>query len=585
MKPLFVGWNAAGRPVTISESTRRATHTHVIGGSGTGKSKFLEWMIRRDLHEGQGICVLDWHGTLYKNVLEWCAYHDIGLSKDYRKLILLNLSEPSFITGFNPFMNVGADVGPLVNRRITATVKPWGAQNTNEMPTFERVCRLVYTFAVETHETLPNAALLLDFANAKLRDYAASRTSDTRMRAQWRHLQRIDSVNDWDRHVLSTDNRLTRFLTSQTIKRFMGMADHNLSLMDAMEEGTILLVNLGQSDYLSPEEARLFAALFLNEVFETAMRRASGLPPGKEASSYVLYLDEFQEYITDDLAAMLDEVRKGGLHMVLAHQHLGHFLDNKRLQKSVFTNARIRAVFGGLDYEDAAIVANEMFLPDLNTRQVKKAYYHTIHLYREETRHARSASFGFGSAQTVSTSSGTGVSAPDTEGWFGPSVDGSVISSSFLSSGTTDATSSFESFSDTEVPVFVPIPTQELATEAEWTREEKLSQVAQMLKEQQQRHCFIKIDHERTQPLKVPLVRRHAVALKTLGAYEHDVYQGQGALPASTVDQSLKEDEDRFLACARPTPGSGKEEVFSGPEPQIARRLTPKRARASQKKS
>jgi hypothetical protein len=35
---------------------------------------------------------------------------------------------------------------------------------------------------------------------------------------------------------------------------------------------------------------------------------------------------------------------------------------------------------------DACLLANEMFLPDLNTRQIKKAYYHTIHLYDEQTR-------------------------------------------------------------------------------------------------------------------------------------------------------------------------------------------------------
>jgi hypothetical protein len=479
-------------------------------------------------------------------------------------------------------MNVGADVGPQVNRRITATVKPWGERNTNDMPTFERVCRLVYTFAVENHETLPNAALLLDFANAKLRDYAASRTKDTRVRAQWQHLQRMTKISDWDHHVLSTDNRLTRFLTSQTIRRFMGMGDHNLNLMDAMEQGNIVLVNLAQSDFLSPEEARLFAALFLNEFFETAMRRASSLPPGKDASLYVLYLDEFQEYITDDLAAMLDEVRKGGLHMVLAHQHLGHFTDNRRLQKSVFTNARIRAVFGGLDYEDATIVANEMFLSDLNTRQIKKAYYHTIHLYREETRQVRGSSWGSGSSQTVSTSEMSGISTPESEGWFAPTPRSVEFSSD--SSSTSDSSSSFESFSDVEVPVFVPIPTQELTNETEWTRDEKVSRIAQMLKEQQQRHCFIKIGHEATQPLKVPLVRRHAVAPKTLQTYERGVYESQGALPATTVDHSLKESENHFLSRALPVP-KDEDEVFSGPEPDIARKIPSKRARATLKKS
>ena len=76
--------------------------------------------------------------------------------------------------------------------------------------------------------------------------------------------------------------------------------------------------------------------------------------------------------------------------MVLAHQHLGHLADNPRLRKSIFTNARMRAVFGGLDFQDSSELANEMFLSDLNTRQIKKAYYHTTHLYREEVRTTRS---------------------------------------------------------------------------------------------------------------------------------------------------------------------------------------------------
>src|SRR5947208_12739221 len=103
------------------------------------------------------------------------------------------------------------------------------------------------------------------------------------------------------------------------------------------------------------------------------MRRATQAPAGQKPRPFTLYLDEFQEYITDDIASMLDQVRKGGLHMVLAHQHLGHFKTNIHLLKSILTNARLRAVFGGLDYEDASMLTNEMFLPDLNARQIRAA--------------------------------------------------------------------------------------------------------------------------------------------------------------------------------------------------------------------
>jgi ABC-type transporter Mla maintaining outer membrane lipid asymmetry ATPase subunit MlaF len=48
---------------------------HVIGSSGSGKSKFLESLIRQDLTSQQGFCLIDPHGTLYRDVLDYCAHH------------------------------------------------------------------------------------------------------------------------------------------------------------------------------------------------------------------------------------------------------------------------------------------------------------------------------------------------------------------------------------------------------------------------------------------------------------------------------------------------------------------------------
>ena len=104
----------------------------------------------------------------------------------------------------------------------------------------------------------------------------------------------------------------------------MGLTSGNLNLREAMDQGKIILVNLGSSASLDRESARVFASLMLNEFFETAMLRANEAPASDKPRPFALYLDEFQEYITEDIAAMLDQVRKGGLHMVLAHQHLGH---------------------------------------------------------------------------------------------------------------------------------------------------------------------------------------------------------------------------------------------------------------------
>lgn len=583
MIPIPIGQNADGQPISITPELRRSTHMHVIGGSGTGKSKFLEWLMRQDIRAGHGFCLIDWHGTLYQDVVRYCSQLRAGVGDDYRSLVLINPSQPDYVTGFNPFMNQGQDVATQVSRRIDATIRPWGITDTNQMPTFERVCRLLYTFAVEQRETLPNAAQLLQYDRPELREYATRVVSDPYIRQQWQQLSQLKSFRDWKEFVLSTENRLSRFLASKTIKRFMGLIAGNIDLIDAMDNGKIVLVNLGSSSFLDRESARVFASLFLNEFFESAMFRANQAPHGTKPQTFSLYLDEFQEYITDDIGSMLDQVRKGGLHMILAHQHLGHLADNRRLLKSILTNARIRAVFGGLDYEDASLLANEMFLSDLNTRQIKKAYYHTTHLYQEQTRvirshsnsqgtqHSTSWSEGSSSGSGVTTSEGQGTSTsastmlPNTpsvsgqiEGWFTESESSSrstsTGSSSFASSSYAKGDSSGESFSETEgetvVPVWVPIPVQELSSEVEWSREEKVSKVAEMLKAQQQRHCFIKLDTEKTQPLKVPFVHEYFLTPEYLLEYQQAVYLAQNALPADEVDTILADNEARFLSAA-----------------------------------
>src|SRR5436309_14677035 len=98
MKPLHLGYDVANRRLEVSAKDRR-THMHIIGSSGSGKSKFLEWMMRGDLRNRQGFALLDPHGTLYNDVVSYCAHHPL-LKRDVN---LLNLSQPDKVIGFNPF--------------------------------------------------------------------------------------------------------------------------------------------------------------------------------------------------------------------------------------------------------------------------------------------------------------------------------------------------------------------------------------------------------------------------------------------------------------------------------------------------
>lgn len=599
MRAILLGQNANGERINLTPEMRRETHIHVIGGSNTGKSKFLEHLIRQDILAGHGVCVLDPHGSLYANLLNWLAGHEIGLDGDYREVFLVDPSRDHYIQPLNFFSKADGDVSVQSSRRVTLTAKLWGQPNTDETPTLERLLGLVYSFAIERQESLVNAAHLLDFNRPDLRNRAMATTTDRRLRSQWASLLETRNLRDWNGLVLSSENRLNRFLTP-TISRFMGHVEGCLNIQAVMNRGAIVLVNLGNSSCLAPDQARLFGGFLLNQFFEAAMRRAHALKAGERAASYTLFVDEFQNFLTDDLAAMLDEVRKSGLRMVLSHQHLGHFADNPRLQKSVFTNARIRAVFGGLEYDDACVVAREMFLPDLNQRQIKKAIWHTTHIYQEETRTIRSTSGGVGRGvgrgRGESWASGSGTSSGSgrghgtgtldrVEGWFGPVEPGHVTASEseFVSSANSslrtegrgvnenEFESETEGWSETEVPVWVPIPVQELSSESEWSLEEKLSRLAELLKYQHQQHCYIQLNRIKTQPLSVPFVADRLLDPDNLLDYIQRINQYQGALRRSDADRLLLEREQKFLTESRER-SADDSEVAAGVEIPLRRR-------------
>ena len=92
-----------------------------------------------------------------------------------------------------------------------------------------------------------------------------------------------------------------------------------------MDEGYVVLVNLAPSgkssdsnpaSKLSGRDAELIGSLVVNDLFQKAQQRPEGSRP------FYLYIDECARYVNGNIARILDESRKRGLHLVLAHQHL-----------------------------------------------------------------------------------------------------------------------------------------------------------------------------------------------------------------------------------------------------------------------
>ena len=345
MKSLFLGYDARKKPVRLDPDDRKI-HMHVIGSSGSGKSRFLEWMIRGDLRNRQGFCLIDPHGELYHAVVAYAAHRVLD-----RDIILLNLSEPGSVVGFNPFRrHPEGDISVQVDRRVTATMHAWGVANADQTPTLARTLRLIYTVMLEQGLGLPQIQHLLDFNARNVRGFLIDRLQTPLIRSEWKELHEL-KARDWREEMLSAKNRLFKLLTSAGLSRFMGLPDVSINLREIMDQGKVLLVNLKQSKHLSHEGARTFGALLVNEFFEAALERRKD-DRGRDPKPYYLYMDEFQNFVSLDTARMLAEVRKFGLFLVLAHQYFEQL--DEDITSAALNNCQIKAVFGGFPWATPA---------------------------------------------------------------------------------------------------------------------------------------------------------------------------------------------------------------------------------------
>lgn len=551
MKTLHLGFDATGRPITL-ENADRLTHMHIVGSSGSGKSKFMEWMLRGELEAGQGFCLIDPHGTLYDAVSDYAAHKVIN-----KEIVLLNLSQPHSVIGFSPFRRTATgDVSVQVDRRISATFHAWGVDNADATPTLERTLRLIYTIMLEHNLGLPQAAHLIDFNASDVRGPLIEQLQTPLIQKEWRELQSL-KARDWHDEVLSAKNRLFRLLTSKVLTRFMGLPEKSIDLAEIIEQGKVLLVNLAPSDYLSHENARVFGALLVNDFFECALRRKKQAN-GDDPKPYYLYMDEFADFISLDITKMLDQVRKFGLFLIMAHQRFGQIDEN--VIDAVLTNCKIKAVFGGLRYESAKIMAQELFIGELDPKKIKAAIYQTKFWPNYERdkvyTHSSSSSESTGTSSSAMSGFSYGTTAGETftpGDWFG--LPAQVGLSSARSSGFSNASGSSEahshSYSESEgvadIPIFVPVPFQELSSVQYYSLDEQLVELTAALKRQYGRHCFIEIRDQKTQPMLVPFVENYHTSEANKEWYKQKQLARQDALPVEEVDMLLESQETALM--------------------------------------
>lgn len=547
MKPLFLGYDAEEKPIHLAPQHRKI-HTHVIGSSGSGKSKFLEWMMRGDLDHRQGFCLIDPEGTLYKDVLGYCAHYA------QEEVILLNLSKPDLIISYNPFKKQpGMDVDVQVEQCVTATLHAWNQPDPNKTPTLWRTLRLIYTLMIEQNLGLGQAEQLIDFEAKGLREKLITKLQTPLIQKEWRYLNALEGVQGrrlWREEMLSAINRLFPFLTSPTLRRFMGIPGESLDLKQIMDEGKVLLINLAASGKLSADNGRLFGSLLLSDLYHAASRRQEDDESGEPPEPYYCYVDEFQEFVSLDIAKALDRSRKRGLFFILSHQRVGQ-LEQEDVAGvgDAIDNCKIKVVFGGLGTPGARKMAEEIFIAQLDPTRIKFAIWQTKFwpVYRRDKVYTKSSSRAIASGLMESLGHGSATTAGSfyqPGDWFSMGQLAGTSAVAAASNMSVRGSSQSEVYGDadaeSDIPTLFPVPFEELSSIQTYTIDEQLWELTAALKEQYPRHCFIKLQEQKTQPMLVPFVRPYSPPAESRSWYINFLGGGQGARSAADVDRLME---------------------------------------------
>lgn len=347
-----LGWywsegKAAHQMARIAQKNR-STHVYIVGASGSGKTKFIESLIRQDIANGDGFGVIDPHGDLVEDIKTFLA--DLDDSAISEKVVLIDPTDPDYTVTFNLLENL-PDV-PLteqVNEILSAFRKIWADSWGVRMEDLMRNSLMALGEAELTLGDFSRFILRRDFRKVVLAKVSHPMVKD--------YFYRFDSMTDkgqisWIEPVM---NKLNAFLADERIRQiFSSDTKSSFSFRDIMDNGKILLVKLDKGRL--KDSADLLGSLIMAKVQMAAFSRA-GMPRHKRRPFY-LYIDEFQNFATGSFMTILSEARKYGLSLVMAHQTLVQI--PAELRSLILGNTGIQVYFR-VNHQDASLLAKEAF--------------------------------------------------------------------------------------------------------------------------------------------------------------------------------------------------------------------------------
>lgn len=324
------------------KSRDRTRHMYVVGKSGVGKSTLLENMAIQDIQNGQGVAVLDPHGSFAEKMLDYVPEDRI---KDVVYFAPFDLEHP---VSFNMLEDVGADKRHFVASGLMSTFKKiwvdaWSAR-------MEYILNNILLALLE----YPDATLLgvnRMLSDKEFRKKVVANISDPSVKSFW-----TDEFEKYGERYMqeagaAIQNKIGQFTANPLVRNIVGQPKSSFDVREIMDNQKILIVNLSKGR-IGEQNTSLLGSMIITKIYIAAMSRADvSYARMADLPSFYFYVDEFQSFANESFANILSEARKYKLALIIAHQYIAQM--EEPVRDAVFGNVGTSISFrvGPLDAE------------------------------------------------------------------------------------------------------------------------------------------------------------------------------------------------------------------------------------------
>lgn len=339
---LFLGNNVFRgdtKAVHIKRDDRRR-HFYIIGKSGTGKTTILKTMINQDLQNGEGTCLIDPHGDLAEGVrshIPRSRADDVVIFDpgDLERPMGLNILE-AYTKEQKEFMSQEA---------LAIFIKLFGEEIMG--PRLQHYFRNGCLTLMDDDE---EGATLIDlprlFTDDSWQRYKVNKVKNPVVKAFWEKEMAATGAREKQEMIPYFSAKFGPFITNAQIRNIIGQTKSGFDFRRVMDDGKILLCNLSKGK-VGDLNAQLLGMIMVAKLQMAAMSRVDILE--EERKDFYLYVDEFQNFVTDSFASILSEARKFRLDLIMAHQYISQITKMSGGGKGTHEDTTIRdAVFGNV---------------------------------------------------------------------------------------------------------------------------------------------------------------------------------------------------------------------------------------------